>query len=323
MNFSDKRRVIKNLYHALTIQQLSLIAPDIPWVEYINRILPEKIIQVDDSETVNVNVPSYIDHLSLLLVKTPPHVLANYLMWRAALQSMPFLNEQAEEITLKYLQSKTGQSKLPPRVEKCVKYASKSLKNAVGSLYVKNYFDETSRTAAIDMVSKIRNQFYKSLEKIDWMDEVTKDYAMIKARGMYAHIGYPSELLDMKKLEERYKGLELSEGDYFGNSLRMIIFGTEHRYSKLRKEVNKTDWISHGRPALINAGYEPSENSIFFPAAFLQGIMFSKDRPMYMNFGAIGWMIGHEITHGFDDKGRQFDKNGNLLDWWRRETKSR
>ena len=119
MSFSDQRRDYKKLYHALTIQQLSLIAPDIPWVEYINRILPEKIIQVDDSETVNVNVPSYIDHLSILLVKTPPHVLANYLMWRAALQSMAYLNEQSEEITLKYLQSKTGQSKLPPRAEKC------------------------------------------------------------------------------------------------------------------------------------------------------------------------------------------------------------
>ena len=237
---------------------------------------------------------------------------------------MAYLNEQAEEITLKYLQSKTGQLKLLPRAEKCVKEASDSLlDNAVGSLYVKKYFGETSRTAAIDMVSKIRNQFYKSLEELDWMDDVTKEYAMIKARIMYAHIGYPSELLDMKTLEERYKGLELREDDYMGNSLKMEIFEREYRYSKLRKEVNKTDWIDHGRPVLINARYFYRENSIMFPATILQGAMFSKDRPMYMNFGAIGWLIGHEITHGFDDKGRQFDNNGNLLDRWRRETKSR
>ena len=140
---------------------------------------------------------------------------------------------------------------------------------------------------------------------------------------MVEHIGYPSELLEMSKLEDLYAGLELSPNAYLGNALNMTVFGTNYAFSKLREKVNKTDWIRHGRPAVVNAFYSPLENSIQFPAGILQGIFFSSDRPKYMNYGAIGWVIGHEITHGFDDQGRQFDEEGNLVDWWHPETKQR
>ena len=115
---------------------------------------------------------------------------------------------------------------------------------------------------------------------------------------MVEHIGYPSELLEMSKLEDLYAGLELSPNAYLGNALNMTVFGTNYAFSKLREKVNKTDWVRHGRPAVVNAFYSPLENSIQFPAGILQGIFFSSDRPKYMNYGAIGWVIGHEITHG-------------------------
>jgi predicted metalloendopeptidase len=155
------------------------------------------------------------------------------------------------------------------------------------------------------------------------MDEDTKRQARVKAQGMVEHIGYPPELLEMAKLEELYRGLELSPDAYLGNALNMTVFGTNYAFSKLREKVNKTDWVRHGRPAVVNAFYSPLENSIQFPAGILQGIFFSSDRPKYMNYGAIGWVIGHEITHGFDDQGRQFDEDGNLVDWWHHETKDR
>jgi predicted metalloendopeptidase len=155
------------------------------------------------------------------------------------------------------------------------------------------------------------------------MDEDTKRQARVKAQGMVEHIGYPSELLEMSKLEDLYYGLELSPNAYLGNALNMTVFGTNYAFSKLREKVNKTDWVRHGRPAVVNAFYSPLENSIQFPAGILQGIFFSSDRPKYMNYGAIGWVIGHEITHGFDDQGRQFDEEGNLVDWWHPETKKR
>ena len=307
----------------MTISQLSQLAPNTPWLEYINRVLSENIVKVEESETIIVDVPSYISHLSDLLAMTPAHVQANYLMWRAAAASMSYLTQQAQQISLKFSQKVTGKSELPPRWRKCVSAASGSLANAVGSLYVQKYFDEDSKKTAMDMVHRIKNQFEIILDEVKWMDNVTKEKAKKKAKGMVAHIGYPPELLDMKKLEGLYSGLELSENDYFGNALRTTIFGTDYAFSKLREKVNKTDWVRHGRPAVVNAFYSPLENSIQFPAGILQGVFFAKDRPLYMNYGAIGWVIGHEITHGFDDQGRQFDQDGNLVDWWHPETKSR
>ncbi|KAJ8983666.1 hypothetical protein NQ317_003453 [Molorchus minor] len=103
--------------------------------------------------------------------------------------------------------------------------------------------------------------------------------------------------------------------------LNLTLFSTRFSFRRLRQPVNKTDWITYGRPAVVNAFYSSIENSIQFPAGILQGVFFNADRPRYMNYGAIGFVIGHEITHGFDDQGRQFDKNGNLEDWWQEETK--
>merc|ERR1719239_1973730 len=217
----------------------------------------------------------------------------------------------------------TGKSEEPPRWRKCVGAASGSLANAVGSLYVTKYFNEDSKTEALMMVSEIRRQFERLLDEVDWMDEDTKRQARVKAQGMVEHIGYPSELLEMSKLEDLYAGLELSPNAYLGNALNMTVFGTNYAFSKLREKVNKTDWKRHDQPAIVNAFYSPLENSIQFPAGILQGIFFSSDRPKYMNYGAIGWVIGHEITHGFDDQGRQFDKEGNLLNWWKPDTSSR
>ena len=142
------------------------------------------------------------------------------------------------------------------------------------------------------------------------MDELTKAKAREKAASIVEHIGYPSELMDVQKLEDLYAGLDLNSTHYLGNALNMTVFGTNYAFSKLREKVNKTDWVHHGRPAVVNAFYSPLENSIQFPAGILQGIFFSNDRPRYLNYGAIGWVIGHEITHGFDDQGRQFDTEG-------------
>ena len=103
----------------------------------------------------------------------------------------------------------------------------------------------------------------------------------------------------------------------------MTIFSMNYSFGKLREKVNKTDWVRHGNPAVVNAFYSPLENSIQFPAGILQGVFFNSKLPKYMNYGAIGWVIGHEITHGFDDQGRQFDKEGNLVNWWHPDTSSR
>jgi len=319
----EERRDANKLYNPMPISKLSELDPNTPWLTYINRLLSEDVVQVEASETIIVDVPSYIKDLSKLLQVTPARTQANYMMWRAAAASMSYLTEAADKIGLKFSKKLTGQSAQPPRWKRCVGAATGSLSNAVGSLYVSKYFDEKSKTTALEMVAEIRNQFGLILDQVDWMDDATKERAKVKAQAMVEHIGYPPELLDMKKLEDLYEGLELSSEDYFGNALNMTMFGTNYAFSKLREKVNKTDWVRHGNPAVVNAFYSPLENSIQFPAGILQGVFFGSDRPKYLNYGAIGWVIGHEITHGFDDQGRQFDQEGNLVNWWHPETTSR
>ncbi|TRY73034.1 hypothetical protein TCAL_01898 [Tigriopus californicus] len=325
-NFSlprEERRNASKLYNPMRIKDVSNFDPHTPWLEYINNILTSDIIQVSEDEIIIVDVPEYLVKFSSFIQKVPARVQSNYMLWRVAAASMKYLNEEARKISLRFSEKLTGKSEETPRWRTCVGAAKGSLANAVGAMYVRRYFDEASKQAALDMVADIRTEFDSILEKVDWMDANTKRRAKQKAKDIVEHIGYPPELLDNEKLNELYAGLELNSTHYLGNALNMTVFGTNYAFSKLRERVNKTDWIRHGRPAVVNAFYSPLENSIQFPAGILQGIFFSNDRPKYMNYGAIGWVIGHEITHGFDDQGRQFDMEGNLVDWWEPITKER
>jgi len=256
----EERRDASKLYNPMPVSKLTELDPTTPWLEYINRVLSPDIVKVDDTETIIVDVPSYIRDLSALLSVTPARIQANYLMWRAAAASMAYLTEEADKIALKFSKKLTGKSEEAPRWRKCVGAASGSMANAVGSLYVTKYFDEDSKSTALDMVARIRNQFELIINQVDWMDDETKERAKVKAKGMVEHIGYPPELLEMKKLKDLYEGLELSSDNYFENALNMTKFGTNYAFSKLREKVNKTDWVRHGRPAVVNAFYSPLEN---------------------------------------------------------------
>merc|ERR1712218_70827 len=146
---------------------------------------------------------------------------------------------------------------------------------------------------------------------------------MEKLWTMKEYIGYPEEILVEKNLEDLYETLEVGSDSHFLNGINLSVWGTNYAWKKLREKVDKTDWKRHGAPAVVNAFYSSIENSIQFPAGILQGNFFGSDRPAYMNYGGIGWGIGHEITHGFDDQGRQYDDTGNLANWWEDATKDK
>ncbi|XP_076162840.1 M13 family metallopeptidase neprilysin 2 isoform X2 [Ptiloglossa arizonensis] len=319
---NEKRRNATLLYNPMTVQELSKTYPSIPWKEYFNTLLAPSV-QVDDDEVVIVSVPSYIATLEKLLATTPKRVLANYVMWRAAASSVSYLTEDIRKRQLQYSTALNGKTEREPRWKECIDTVSGSLTISVGAMYVRKYFKENAKKNAVEMVADIRDEFTKILKKVDWMDEDTRKSALSKAASMSSHIAYPDELLDDSKLEEFYKKLELTTDNYLEGILNLTLFGVEYSFSKLRKPVNKSDWINHGRPAIVNAFYSSIENSIQFPAGILQGAFFNNDRPKYMNYGAIGFVIGHEITHGFDDQGRQFDEKGNLVDWWAPQTKEK
>lgn len=311
----EERRNATKLYNPMTIKEIQQKFPSIPWLEYINTILAPTNY-VTDSERMIINTPSYLSHLERILSTTPKRIQANYVMWRAAASSVSYLNEAVRKRQLDYSTELSGRTEREPRWKECVDTAAGSFALAIGSLYIKNYFKEEAKKNALEMVEGIRKEMYKMLSSNEWMDERTKQNALDKARSMVNHIAYPDELLEEKKLVEFYEKLEIDPKEYYMSLLNLTKFGTDYSFSKLREPVNKTDWITHSRPAVVNAFYNSLENSIQFPAGILQHNFFSNDRPRYMNYGAIGFVIGHEITHGFDDQGRQFDKNGNLVDWW-------
>ncbi|KAL1116405.1 hypothetical protein AAG570_004879 [Ranatra chinensis] len=318
----EERRNATKLYNPMSITQLQSTYQTIPWREYLSNILPPEVPLKPD-EVVIITVPTYIQELQKILSHTPKRIQANYALWRAAASTVSYLSDEFRDRQLKYATAVSGRTEREARWKECVDVSSSSIGLAVGSLYVRRFFKEDAKKSALEITEGIRNEMYKILETVDWMDDTTRQNALDKAKSMTTHIAYPDELLDNNKLIEFYQGLEITEDSYLEAILNLTKFGTDFGFKRLRKPVNKTEWITHGRPAVVNAYYSSIENSIQFPAGILQGTFFSKDRPRYMNYGAIGFVIGHEITHGFDDQGRQFDKNGNLVDWWAPETKSK
>ncbi|KRF83081.1 neprilysin-2 isoform X3 [Drosophila virilis] len=327
---NEKRRNSSELHNLRTAKQLQAAYPYVDWVDYMNALLPAGLT-VQDDEIINLTVPPFFDELGKLLAKTPNRVIANYMMWRIHAFSIGFLSEEFRKRQLQYATALSGRQEQEARWKECVDIASgsdsddleadtDSLGISVGSLYVRKHFNQDSKSKALEMVNDIRMVFDDILNEVIWMDDKTKKEAKEKLHSMATHIGYPDEMLDNEKLAKYYEKLDINPEKYFESFLNMNIFGTDYSFNKLRLPVNKTDWIRHARPAIVNAFYSSLENSIQFPAGILQGHFFNAQRPKYMNFGAIGYVIGHEITHGFDDQGRQFDVKGNLRDWWQPDT---
>ncbi|XP_022914109.1 neprilysin-2 isoform X2 [Onthophagus taurus] len=316
---NEKRRNASALYNPMTVSELQSKYPIVNWKEYFNVLLAPDT-KVDDNEVVIVSIPKYLKDFDDLIKNTSKRTQANYLLWRAVASSVSYLNDELRNRQLQYHTIATGKTERASRWKECIEIAAGSLGNAAGALYVRKYFNEDARQNAIKMVKDIRTEFVEIVKKVDWMDEKSRKRALEKAQAMSTHIAYPDELLDDKILEKFYQDLELDSEKYLMSVINLTQFATRFSFNRLRQPVNKTDWITHGRPAIVNAFYSAIENSIQFPAGILQGVFFSNDRPKYMNYGAIGFVIGHEITHGFDDQGRQFDKDGNLVDWWEPET---
>jgi len=281
-----------------------------------------------------VKVPKYLTKLQAYLKNVPKRTIANYMVWRYVKSSMALLDKAALKIVLDYNKVISGKETTPPRWETCVRSVSGtdssslyfyegSLTNAVGAMYAKKYFPVDKKAVADEMVTNIREEFKVMLDELDWMDDATKGRAHNKVDMMTSHIAYSREILDNDLLNEFYQGLVLDSTSYLKNKLALRKFINEYYVKEFRKPIDKQSWKTHGGAAIVNAFYSSSENSIQFPAGILEGLFFQADRPSYMNYGAIGMVVGHEITHGFDDQGSQKDGEGNLVNWWEKITKQR
>lgn len=322
-NFSlprEERRNISSLYNKMKLSQLGSVAPNIDWNKYLTQLLDDPL---SGEEEIIVNVPSFFAKLDKLLLEVEPRTLANYMIWRVVLQSISTLGRKWRDLAQGYNAVITGQEREEPRWEQCLSSLTGTLGIAISSMYVKNHFKSDSKEQAMEMVGYIKREFTNILDQVDWMDEATRLEAKAKADSIATYIGYPDELLNDTLIEHLYAGLELQRARYFDNILHLRKWSTDYSFRQLRKVNLKVDWRKHARAATVNAFYNSLDNSIEFPAGILQGAFFDRAKPNYLNFGAIGFVIGHEITHGFDDRGRQFDKDGNNRNWWNAETDQR
>lgn len=257
----EERRNSTEMYNPMTLNDIQTKYPYNNWVHYVNQILPANVT-VDANETVIVLAPSYFDKLAKLLEATPSRTIANYLMWRITDAASDFLSDNIRQIGLKFSTVATGKKEFPARWKECVATASNKMHIAVGSLYIRNYFKPTAKTAASYMVEGIRREFKMSLKKSTWMDEKTKEAALQKLHAINRYIGYPDEFYDDNKINEFYERVHIDPEKYLASALDISIFLTDYDFEDLRKSINKTDWTSHASATAINAFYSFEENSI-------------------------------------------------------------
>ncbi|XP_027847629.2 neprilysin-2-like [Aphis gossypii] len=321
----EERQDATMLYNPMKISDLQQKFPSIPWQEYMNKMLNPLTIQQD--EIIIVTSPKYLSDLETLLSNTPKRVQANYVFWKVIMDTVEFLTEELRERKLdivKILNEIDTDTLRKPRWKECFDNTYLYFKFAIMSTYIRKFVNENDKKNVLEMVKRIKEEKYKLLSSVDWLDDETRKHAIDKVKFMTDYIAYPDELLDDSKLNAFYENLEVdNKYDYFTSMLNVGKFYTDLTFSLLRQPVNKSNWIFHSNLADVNSYNILEENSIDIPVGILQDIFFSSDRPQFMNYGGIGTIIGHEINHGFDTMGITYDKQGDLVNWWSEEAKNR
>lgn len=314
----EDRRDSNVLYNPMTLEEVhNNYSQAFDWKRYVTKMasLPEvSLLDVTNQERIINKSPSYFQSLTGVLQNTPKRVIANYMVWRATLSLLGTQGEKYSELLRKYHKVLFGTSAEMARFRSCAGYITLNLGQCVGRMFIKDNFQVEAKTMALDMIKDLQESFNELLDDLDWMDEETKQVAKEKNDFISPKIGYPEQVMNDTYLEERYVNLTYYRDKYFENMLEDRLQRFHKSFRDLRKPYDKKKW--EGTPSTVNAFYSPVKNQIMFPAGILQPPFFSMTYPKSINYGGIGVVIGHEITHGFDDRGRQYDKHGNLAQWW-------
>ncbi|XP_069015864.1 phosphate-regulating neutral endopeptidase PHEX [Embiotoca jacksoni] len=314
-----ENRTSENMYNKYSLSRLQRSIPQFDWLAFVKAVVESKgdpVRSVSSSEHVIVRAPQYFKDLVKLINATDPRTVANYVQWRTVFSRITTLSRRFLYRYLDYARVTTGTTSLTPRWDKCVNYVENSLVYATGRLFVNTHFQEDKKLMMEELIDGIRWAFIDMLEKEnEWMDQETKERAVDKAHAVLAKVGYPEFILNDTYLNEDLKQLEFNEKDYYGNVIQTLKFIAQSDIYWLRKSVPRKEWFTN--PTTVNAFYSSSTNQIRFPAGELQKPFFwGKEYPRSLSYGAIGVIVGHELTHGFDNNGRKYDKNGNLDQWW-------
>uniref|UniRef100_A0A4W5L618 Endothelin-converting enzyme 1 n=1 Tax=Hucho hucho TaxID=62062 RepID=A0A4W5L618_9TELE len=310
----EERRDEELIYHKIQAKDLATLAPAVDWMPYLTDLFAP--VPLNDSEPVVVYAKDYLQKVSDLIASTNKSVLNNYMIMKVLRKMVSILDQKFQDAEQRFFEVMYGTKKsCTPRWKLCVSDTDSALGFALGALFVKATFDEDSKAIAEDMVSEIKWAFEDSLKYVGWMDQETKKAAKEKADAIYNMVGYPKFIMDPKELDKVFNDFEVVSDLYFQNVMQYYNFSAKVTADQLRKTPNRDQWSM--TPPTVNAYYNPTKNEMVLPAGILQAPFYSRSWPKALNFGGIGVVMGHELTHAFDDQGREYDKDGNLRSWWK------
>jgi putative endopeptidase len=291
--------------HKMTVPELYKVAPDFDWNGFFSAS------NVPKFEVLNVSWPDFFKDVSTQIKSASLEDWQTYMRWhvahpRASLLSSAFVNENFE-FYRKYLR---GATELQPRWKRCVQYVDRNLGEALGQVYVRRTFGPELKASTVEMTRQIEDAMAVRIQQLEWMSPATKQQAIGKLKAVRNKVGYPDTWRD-------YSSVTVVPDDFYGNDVRATEFEVKRQIAKVGRPVDRTEWDM--TPPTVNAYYNPQMNDINFPAGVLQPPLYDAKMDAAPNYGNTGSTIGHELTHAFDDEGRQFDAQGNLKDWWTKQ----
>jgi len=295
------RRDPKNRDHKMSRDQAATLASNF----YLNRYFTA--VGAPSFSDLNVSNPDFFKQVNAVVESEPLDAWKIYVSWHLLDSAAPWLSKPFVDTNFKMQQYLTGQEKIQDRWKRCVDSTDQALGEALGQKYVELTFGPESKQRMLKMVDALEKALDQDIHGLPWMSEDTKKQAKIKLQAIRNKIGYPDVWRD-------YSSLNIERGDLLGNFLRANAFESKRQIVKIGKPLDRKEWGM--TPPTVNAYYSGSHNEIVFPAGILQPPFFDQKMDDAINFGGIGAVIGHELTHGFDDQGRKFDPQGNLRDWW-------
>jgi predicted metalloendopeptidase len=297
-----ERRKPENRYNLIKAGDLAKLAPAFDWQAYFAGV------GLANTEEINAAPPAYFQRLGEQVANAPLDAWKAYLRTRLFSESAVGLPAAFSDLRFDFFErTLRGVQEQEPRWRRCVEAVDRDLGEALGQRFVETAYGEKSRERMAELITALRKAMERDIQSLDWMGEATKKEAQAKLAKMGPQIGYPKTWRD-------YASVEIRRDDALGNRRRARAFDLRRRLAKIGQPVDPNEWSMS--PPTVNAYYRASMNDINFPAGILQPPFFDPNADDAVNFGAIGAVIGHEMTHGFDDAGRKFDAEGNLRDWW-------
>lgn len=289
-------------YNKMSVEELTKLVTGVDWKQFFEGF---KLTQLSE---ISISQKEQLIEVGKILNSEPIDAQKSYLEWNVINHAASFLSDEINELNFDfYGKILSGKQAQQPRWKRAVSAVDGSLGEAVGQMYVQKYFPSEAKERMVELVKNLQNALSERIQNLEWMGDSTKIKAQEKLNTFHVKIGYPDKWKD-------YSSLDVKNDSYWANIKRANRFESELMFNKIGKTVDKDEWLM--TPQTVNAYYNPSTNEICFPAGILQYPFFDMNADDAFNYGAIGVVIGHEMTHGFDDQGRQFDKNGNLKDWW-------